>query len=211
MQINWNFVWDCAQKFIAIAGVLLAVLGIWSAANQFRRQTRINYDNLTLANLIKFSEMYQAISSLRRSLSSRFSNRDTSLNRDDCMIYYSRYWDLRHLAWDYFKRGLIPEDTFAGWMENCVRHFNNGQNLQYFEAETAKELQSRVVFTDYVLESRFRRHPDCRDFYLGLFNLSNQMQTQGLLLDSDEAFARVAQYVHAVAKQNKSKNYFRPK
>ena len=186
------------QDIAAIVTLVTLPLGLVSLAltfAQIRNQTVSTLKSTALASLLRFSENYQDVSALRRTLLSRVERGDHTVNRNDCIAYFNRYWILRQMEWDYFILGLIPLETFAGWTENAVRHIDGKRDLTYFEAGQPHVLSSRAMFTDYALGNLFLRHARCRQFYEGLSALCDRLRGRGVALGSEAAFSEIAKYV----------------
>lgn len=201
--------WRDLSAVVSVIGLPLLFASLIVASTQLRNQWAAHTRRASLDAFLTFSERFQEISALRRTLVSRFQNGDTSLTREDVMVYYNRYWALRQVEWEFFGMGLLPVDVYTAWVENSCRHIANEKGLKFFENGESIQVYSRTIFEEYVLDGMYRRHPACRQFYLGLLDMVRGLEARGVALSSDEAFEAIKKHVDDVARKRRTRRAWR--
>lgn len=201
--------WQDLSAIVSIVALPFLFGSLLIAATQVRNHWLSSTRQASLDAFLKFSDQFQETSALRRTLASRFKNGDTSVNREDVMIYFSKYWALRQVEWEYFFMGLLPVDVYTAWIENTVRHIADTRSLSFYESGQAVELSSRAVFEAYVLDGIYKRHPACRDFHAGLRDVVRKLEDRKIAIPSDEAFEAIRRYVGGVARKRRTRRAWR--
>lgn len=190
--------WQDISSISTVIGIFASFITIFFIYIQIKSQSNTSLRSTALDIRIRFSQMFQEATELYRSLRSRSDSGNGIITRDECMIYYNKYWIMRLLEFDYFIYGLIPIETYSAWVENSVRQIDNKRNLSCIENGNQIIINSRDVFENYVLNDLYLRHEKCRNFYIGILNICIQLEQDGVPLDSDPAFSRIRHHINKV-------------
>lgn len=190
--------WQDVGSFVTIVCSPLIVVSVIAAFVQIRTQTANTHKQASSAAFLNFSERFQQISLLRRSLKVRAEQGDRTLGREDVMAYFTQYWLLRleeWQFWDFFGSSLLPFDAYLGYQLNTYAHMAGEKNLDYFDDKGERvTVSSRHVFETHVLGSMYKHHRECLAFFRGLYELGGG-DGEPRILPEDDRYNAIKQYV----------------